>query len=35
MLSMKADAIRRHTKLDNKASILFVLLLSQTVVVPS
>ena len=35
MLSMKADANQGHTKLDNKASILFVLLLSQTVVVPS
>ena len=28
MLSMKADANRKHGKLDNKAFILFVLLLS-------
>ena len=31
MLSMKADANRKHTKLENKALILFVLLLSYLV----
>ena len=31
MLSMKADANRKHTKLDNEAFILFVLLLSYPV----
>ena len=31
MLSMKADENRKHTKLDNKAFILFVLLLSYHV----
>ena len=31
MLSMKADANRKHTKLVNKAFILFVLLLSYLV----
>ena len=31
MLSMKPDANRKHTKLDNKAFILFVLLLSYLV----
>ena len=31
MLSMKADANWKHTKLDNKAFILFVLLLSYLV----
>ena len=31
VLSMKADANRKHTKLDNKAFILFILLLSYLV----